>query len=112
MAAYNKGLEIDPSNAGLKAGLEEVQSAIRAPPDMGNAMAAAFGPDMWGKIAANPKLSPYLADQSFVNTLKTIQANPNSLSEHLKDPRGEFHLSAQCALHDLSPTQCSRFSVH
>lgn len=54
---------------------------------MGDAMANAFGPDMWGKIAANPKLAPYLADATFVETLKSIQEDPNSLSAHMKDQR-------------------------
>lgn len=87
--AYNEGLKIDPANAGLKSGLEEVEAAQAAPAGggMGDAMASAFGPDMWGKIAANPKLAPYLADQSFVATLKSIQADPNSLSTHMKDQR-------------------------
>jgi stress-induced-phosphoprotein 1 len=88
-AAYNDGLKVEPGNAGLKSGLKEVESAMAGPGagGMGDAMASAFGPDMWGKIAADPKLAPYLADASFVETLKAIQANPNSLSEHMKDQR-------------------------
>ena len=53
--AYNEGLKIDPSNAGLKSGLEEVNAAKRSsegPAGMGNAMAAAR---CSGRMAARRK---------------------------------------------------------
>jgi len=88
ISAYEEGLKLDPQNAALKSGLKEVEQAMSGPAGgMGDAMASAFGPDMWAKISSNPKLAPYLADASFVATLKAIQADPNSLSQHMKDPR-------------------------
>ncbi|KAJ1550068.1 hypothetical protein HK096_008898, partial [Nowakowskiella sp. JEL0078] len=46
-----------------------------------------FGPDVWTKIATNPKLSPFLAQPDFVQKVKDLQGNSNLLSQHMQDPR-------------------------
>ncbi|PVF93729.1 TPR-like protein [Serendipita vermifera] len=44
-------------------------------------------PNMWGKLAANPKTAPLLNDPSFVAQLKMIQANPMLAGNAFSDPR-------------------------
>ncbi len=39
-----------------------------------------FNDDMWGKIASNPKLAPYLADPVIVNNLKECQKDYTKMS--------------------------------
>jgi len=99
MAVYEAGLEVDGSNAALKSGLAEVERvAARAagPPGggmggLGGAMAAAFGPDMLVKLAANPKTAPYLSDAAFMAKLQAVQQDPSKIGELLQggqqDPR-------------------------
>lgn len=46
-----------------------------------------FGPDVFTKMAANPKLAPLLAQPDLVEKVRSIQANPNALNQHMQDPR-------------------------
>nr|KAJ3418051.1 Hsp90 cochaperone [Polyrhizophydium stewartii] len=82
--AYEAGLKLEPNNALLKKGLSDVQTALA---NSSNPIAKIFGPNMWEKIAANPRLSPYLAQPDLVQKLREIQANPQTMNMHLQDPR-------------------------
>ena len=82
--AYKKGLQIDPSNASLKKGLEDVEAASQAD---ANPLAGLFGPDMWEKLAANPKLVPLLSQPDLMAKLQEIQQNPSNINKHMQDPR-------------------------
>lgn len=90
MGAYNKGLEIDPSNDTLKSGLEEVESAKTrldgrgADNPIGNLFSS---PDVWAKISTNPMTRGFLAQPDFVQMLSAVQANPSMLSNYMNDPR-------------------------
>ncbi|KAG9085125.1 Hsp90 cochaperone, partial [Ceratobasidium sp. 392] len=44
-------------------------------------------PNLFGKLASNPKTSHLLADQGFVNQLKLMQANPRLAGNAFNDPR-------------------------
>jgi stress-induced-phosphoprotein 1 len=83
--AYKNGLKIDPENALLKKGLEDVNAQMEQ--EMGNPMASMFGPDMWQKLASNPKLSPYLAQPDVVAMLQECQKDPKSMSKYMQDQR-------------------------
>ena len=83
--AYNEGLAVEPENATLKKGLEDVKAAMAN--SAGNMFGNLFGPDLMAKIAMNPKLSPYLADPTYVATMQSIQANPQSFMSHMNDKR-------------------------
>uniref|UniRef100_A0AAV1UDG4 Hsp70-Hsp90 organising protein n=1 Tax=Peronospora matthiolae TaxID=2874970 RepID=A0AAV1UDG4_9STRA len=91
IAAYKEGLKLDEHNAACLSGLNEVEKAqcpaVGANDQAFNPLANAFGPDMFGKIATNPRLSPMLSDPSFVQTLQEIQRDPSKMSAHFKDPR-------------------------
>jgi stress-induced-phosphoprotein 1 len=46
-----------------------------------------FQGDIIGKIAANPKISSYLADPEFVRRINAIKSNPQSAAQYMDDPR-------------------------
>ncbi|KAG1695136.1 hypothetical protein DVH05_028653 [Phytophthora capsici] len=86
-SAYQDGLKVDASNAACLSGIEEVKRAQAASAQAFNPLANAFGPDMFGKIATNPRLSPMLSDPAFVKVLQEIQSDPSKINEHIKDSR-------------------------
>ena len=63
--AYETGLEIAPSDEGLKNGLAEVQKA--------NSSGGLFGPAMMNKLRGNPKFASRLNDPTFLVTLILTQ---------------------------------------
>jgi len=83
--AYEEGLKIEPTNSLLKKGLEDVERAMNDSPL--SSIANMFGPDMWAKLAANPKLSPYLAQPDVVSMLQECQKDPKNMSNFMKDQR-------------------------
>ncbi|KAG9091762.1 Hsp90 cochaperone [Ceratobasidium sp. 370] len=88
IAAYEEGIKIEDSPA-LQKGLKEVKEAQAADlDDSGAGINNMFSdPNLFGKLASNPKTSHLLADQSFVNQLKMIQANPRLAGSSFNDPR-------------------------
>lgn len=86
IAAYQEGLAIEPNNAACLNGIEEVKKVKQTNPPF-NPFANAFGPDMFGKIATNPRLSGFLSDPEFVTKLQEIQRDPSKINVHLTDPR-------------------------
>ncbi|ORX50065.1 chaperone activator Sti1 [Piromyces finnis] len=91
--AYNEGLKIDPNNALLKKGLEDVENAMQS-----HGMEQMFNELLSGDLVekcAKTKCAKYLAEPDFVQILKSIQANPSSINLYMKDQRVmEFVLSA------------------
>lgn len=83
--AYKQGLKIDPENALLKKGLEDVESAMES--DALGGIGNVFGPDMWAKLAANPKVSHLLAQPDLVQKLQDIQKNPKNMGMYMQDQR-------------------------
>ncbi|KAF9091197.1 Hsp90 cochaperone [Mortierella sp. GBA35] len=82
---YEAGLKIEPTNAQLQKGLQETKQAMEKEASLG--IGQFFGPDVFTKMAANPKLSPLLAQPDLVEKVRAIQANPNALNQHMQDPR-------------------------
>lgn len=94
--AFDEALKLDPSNAQAKSGLDSVNRAIEAEAkadglagDPSGGLGSMFNdPQLYQKLAANPKTSGYLADTAFMNKLKNLQSNPNAMgSEMMSDPR-------------------------
>lgn len=93
--AYDEALKLDANNAQAKSGKASVQRAIdqEAIDDgvTGNATDGLGGifndPQLYQKLAANPKTSGLLADPSFMAKLEQIKKNPNSIGMELGDPR-------------------------
>ncbi|KAG8721995.1 Hsp90 cochaperone [Ceratobasidium sp. 394] len=88
IAAYEEGIKIEDSPA-LQKGLKEVKEAQAADiDDPGAGINKMFSdPNLFGKLASNPKTSHLLTDQNFVNQLKMIQANPRLAGSSFNDPR-------------------------
>jgi len=82
---YEAGLKIEPTNVLLQKGLQETQQAMEKEASMG--IDQFFGPDVFTKMAANPKLAPMLSQPDLMEKVKAIQANPNALNQHMQDPR-------------------------
>ncbi|KAF9176670.1 Hsp90 cochaperone [Haplosporangium sp. Z 767] len=82
---YEAGLKIEPTNAQLQKGLQETQQAMEKEASMG--IGQFFGPDVFTKMAANPKLAPMLTQPDLMEKVRAIQANPNALNQHMQDPR-------------------------
>ncbi|KAJ2798412.1 Hsp90 cochaperone, partial [Coemansia helicoidea] len=93
LATYEAGLKHEPSNALLKKGLADTEAALSSRPsdaDLGgfaNKMSEAFQGNVLGKLAANPKTAPFVADPAFVAKVQAIQADPNKLQEYADDQR-------------------------
>lgn len=94
---YEEGLKLDPDNAQNKAGRESVLKAIQAEA-RANGQGAGFDPtgglggmfkdpQLYQKLAANPKTSHLLADQQFMAKLKGMADNPNASTEIFQDQR-------------------------
>ncbi|TVY44925.1 Heat shock protein sti1-like protein [Lachnellula subtilissima] len=97
--AYEEGLKLDPNNAQNKSGLASVKRAIDAEAKEGNLdgvtgdpLGGGLGnmftdPQLYQKLAANPKTSKFLADPSFMMKLQQLKQNPNDTQSMFQDPR-------------------------
>lgn len=87
--AFEDGLKVAPEDAGLKKGLEAVQHAMdQEASGPGAGMANMFkDPQLFQKLAANPKTASLVADQAFMQKLQHIQKNPNEAMTAFQDPR-------------------------
>jgi stress-induced-phosphoprotein 1 len=94
--AYEKGLGVDPNNASLLEGLEDVKSKIMPRSPFDNL----FGPDIWNKIQRDPRLSPFLSDPTFVNNVKMLERDPNQISNLLMDPKIQTLFGALLGIND------------
>ncbi|CAH0556104.1 unnamed protein product [Brassicogethes aeneus] len=82
---YEKGLQIDPSNAQLNEGLREVRvQKARATSSFPNPFK---GPDVVTKLRNDPRTKDYFNDPSYLMLLAQLQSNPNLLTDQLQDPR-------------------------
>eukprot|EP00002_Diphylleia_rotans_P014396 TRINITY_DN2805_c0_g1_i1.p1 TRINITY_DN2805_c0_g1~~TRINITY_DN2805_c0_g1_i1.p1 ORF type:complete len:569 (+),score=168.32 TRINITY_DN2805_c0_g1_i1:83-1789(+) len=82
---YKKGLDVEPSNQQLKDSLQEVEQEMKK--SMENPFGKLFGPEMWGKLATNPKTAALLQQPDFLEKLRALQANPQLMNMYLQDPR-------------------------
>jgi hypothetical protein len=73
VAAYEAGLKIAPTDAGLTSGLAEVKKATEQPKSSG-----IVSPALLSKLAAHPKFGPKLADPAFQAKLSMLNTNPQA----------------------------------
>ncbi|KAL4814608.1 hypothetical protein BDW67DRAFT_165729 [Aspergillus spinulosporus] len=93
--AYEEALKLEPGNSQAQSGLDAVKRAINAEAQADGVTGDPMGglsnifndPQLFQKLASNPKTSALLADGDFMNRLKKLQQNPNSIGEEIKDPR-------------------------
>ncbi|KAJ7067943.1 activator of Hsp70 and Hsp90 chaperone [Mycena amicta] len=88
IVAYEEGLKLEDSPA-LRKGLKEVQDAqaFDAKEELTGFAKMFSDPNLFGKLAANPRTQKHLADPSFVQRLNMIQQNPSLADSAMQDPR-------------------------
>ena len=101
--AYSKALELEPTNAQAKAGLDAVMRAIDAEARGGNnplgGMANMFNdPQLYQKIASNPKTSSFLADPKFMEKLERVRNNPQSIAQEMMNGQDQRLLTVMGVL--------------
>jgi stress-induced-phosphoprotein 1 len=87
--AYQGGLKIDPSNAQLKAALQEVLQSMSGGVDPMAMLSSLFNADIYDDIAAIPSLNEHLSDPTYKKMIDDIVANPSNLQNYFSDPRLE-----------------------
>ncbi|VFR01952.1 unnamed protein product [Cuscuta campestris] len=90
IAAYGKGLDIDPDNEALKYGLAEAQYDQAARPWVSpdNLFEDALSDqEMWTRLASDSSTREYLQNPDFVMMMQEIHGNPRNLHLYVKDPR-------------------------
>ncbi|KAJ7229034.1 activator of Hsp70 and Hsp90 chaperone [Mycena pura] len=77
IAAYEEGLKLEDSPA-LRKGLKEVQDAkaVDEKEELSGFGKIFSDPNLFGKLAANPRTQKHLADPAFVQKLNMLQKNP------------------------------------
>lgn len=90
-SAYGKALELDPSNAMAKDGLQSAKEA-QAGPDPGLGMNDMFSkftdPQLINKLKVNPKTADLMRDPALVEKVKKMQNNPQAVAaDMMSDPR-------------------------
>ncbi|PLB37666.1 Hsp90 cochaperone STI1 [Aspergillus candidus] len=92
--AYEEALKIEPGNDQAKSGFNAVKRAIEAEAQADGAPADPMGlggifndPQLFQKLASNPKTSALLADGEFMAKLKRVQQDPQSVGAEIQDPR-------------------------
>ncbi|XP_076239622.1 stress-induced phosphoprotein 1 [Calliopsis andreniformis] len=80
--AYKTGLQLDPNNAQLKSGLEEVKAQKQA------AASNPFNtPNLFAKLAKDPRTKELLQDPEYLMLLQELRNNPQAFGSKLQDPR-------------------------
>lgn len=93
--AFEEALKLDPSNAQAKSGLESVKRAVEAEAradgvagdPMGGLGSMFNDPQLYQKLAKNPKTAALLGDSQFMAKLQGLKDNPNATGEMFSDPR-------------------------
>ncbi len=60
--------------------MADVEAAVAS---QANPLTKMFGPDVWTRMATNPKLKPYLDQPDVVQKIQAIQANPASVNMYM-----------------------------
>lgn len=93
--AYDEALKLDANNAQAKSGLDSVRRAIDQEAkadglagDPTGGLGSMFNdPQLYQKLAANPKTSGLLGDSAFMAKLQNLKNNPNAAGDMFSDPR-------------------------
>ncbi|KAL6260272.1 hypothetical protein P5V15_007804 [Pogonomyrmex californicus] len=98
--AYEKGLQLDPNNAQLRSGLAEVRAQKTA-----TATNPFNKPDIFVKLANDPRTKGYLSDPEYIKLLQELRSNPQNLGTKLQDPRVLTTLSVLLGLDEPMETE-------
>jgi stress-induced-phosphoprotein 1 len=81
-SAYKEGLKIEPGNALLQKGLKDVEKAMEDEKDTFGGIANLFGNDVYAKMAANPRLAPFLAQPDIMAKIEECRKDPKNMSKY------------------------------
>jgi stress-induced-phosphoprotein 1 len=111
IAAYEKGLDVEPGLAMLTKGLDdakrEAAAASGGAGGLGQLNAMFQSPDLFAKIAGNPQTAAFLADPSFVAKMQELQRDPNTLQMHMQDQRVMQVMGMLMGVNIMSPDQAA-----
>lgn len=98
---YEEGLKLDPNNAQLNEGLQEVKNQKMGDMNGGDPfsrMNPFADPNIFVQLQMDPRTKPLLNDPSYVQLIKDIQQNPKLMAQKLQDPRVMTTLSVLLGL--------------
>ena len=115
--AYAAGLALEPENAMLRSGLEDVEFAMKrkGESDAGmNQIGDMFrAPDLMAKLAMNPATREYVSQPDFLAMMEEVKRNPSALNNHLRDPRMMNVLSVAMGVRVMSGDDAAKeFGEH
>lgn len=89
--AFQKALELEPTNSQAKTGLDSVERTIEEEKTGGGDPLGGLGkifndPQMFNKLASNPKTSHLLGNPQFMAKLQRLRSNPSDISTAFQDP--------------------------
>lgn len=90
ITAYEKGIELDPSNQQMAESLEDSR---RAAAGTGGGGPQLFGVDFTARLAMNPQTRPFLSQPDFLAMLRDMSANPQNMTKYMHDPRFQAALN-------------------
>lgn len=79
--AYETGLQYDPGNVQLQSGLAEVKAQLLMAANPFNR------PDLFVKLANDPRTKSFLQDPGYLKLLDTLRNNPDATAQMLSDKR-------------------------
>ena len=90
IAAYEKGLDVEPGLSMLTKGLEDAKREAeneKGAGGLGGLGNVFSSPDLLPKIMSNPQTAAYVSQPDYMMKLQEIQQNPSAISKHMQDPR-------------------------
>lgn len=90
--AFKKALDLEPSNTQAKSGLEGVERTLEEETKGGGDASGGLGqifndPQMFSKLASNPKTSHLLGNPQFMAKLQRLKTNPSDIGSAFQDPQ-------------------------
>jgi len=86
LESYEKGLELEPTNAVIKKGRDDVEQAL-SQTSTGDIFSNLLKGDIWTKLRTHPKTAPFCHQPDFIQIVNTIQKNPQTMTTFMTDPR-------------------------
>mmetsp|Transcript_7375 Transcript_7375/g.12458 ORF Transcript_7375/g.12458 Transcript_7375/m.12458 type:complete len:144 (-) Transcript_7375:1103-1534(-) len=88
MEFYQKGLEIDPSNAQMQQGMSQILKEKRGGGGGMGGLGSMFGPEGEAKLKQNPRIAKYFEDPKFKTMWDMCSQNPQMMMQLVQqDPR-------------------------
>ena len=87
IAAYARGVELDPSSELLKQGLRDAEAAARGPGKVAGWGGAFSSPEFIARLATDPRTRAYMEQPDFLSMIRQVAADPRTMQNYIGDPR-------------------------